>query len=64
MDAIIKFNERNPQWPIDGKSIANSRKRHMETDQQMVNGVLISPKNRAKLNEAYDGWDQGFQLFK
>jgi hypothetical protein len=64
MDAIIEFNERNPQWPIDGKSIANSRKRHMETDQQMVNGVLISPKNRAKLNEAYDGWDQGFQLFK
>jgi hypothetical protein len=64
MDDIIEYNEKNPDNAIDGKAIATSRKRHMETDPKMYNGVLLSPKMSARLRELGDGWDQGLQLFK
>ena len=61
---IEEFNQRHPDNAIDGKAIRNSRKRHMETDQKMFDGVLLSPNKEDTLRDLASDWDQGLQLFK
>ena len=63
-DDIDDFNDKYPDNIIDGKTIRNSRKRHMETDKLMLDGVLLSPNMRDSLLELRDEWDQGLRVFE
>lgn len=55
MQAIGKFNQKNPEIAITAKTLRNSqmsRQRHMA---ESVDGVYLNPKIRARLMETYGG---------
>jgi hypothetical protein len=55
MQAIGKFNDKNPEVDIDAKTLRNSfmsRQRHIA---ESVDGVYLNPKLRGRLMETYGG---------
>lgn len=58
MQAISKFNTKNPEVPITAKTLKNSyqtRQRHIA---QSVDGVYLNPKLRARLMDTYGGGEE------
>jgi hypothetical protein len=58
MEAISKFNTKNPEVPITAKTLKNSyqtRQRHIA---QSVDGVYLNPKLRARLMDTYGGGEE------
>lgn len=60
---IAEFNRRNPGNPIEGADLMRSMKQHQQTTQDMYNGILINPANRAALMQNARDWDQGWNMF-
>jgi len=64
LSEIMKFNERNPDYPIGKDSLLRSLKGHIRTSTRMHHGVTYSPKLQNRLLDAmadYEGsvsiWD-------
>lgn len=60
---IAEFNRRNPNNPIEGADLMRSMKQHQQTTEDMYNGILINPANRAALMQNARDWDQGWNMF-
>jgi len=60
---IAEFNRRNPRNPIEGVDLMRSMKQHQQTTEDMYNGIMINPANRAALMQNARDWDQGWNMF-
>ena len=55
MKAIQRFNDKNPEIPINAKTIASSFKSRRRREAESVNGVFLDKKLRARLMDEYGG---------
>ena len=55
MKAIQRFNNKNPEIPINAKTIASSFKSRRRREAESVNGVFLDKKLRARLMDEYGG---------
>lgn len=57
MKAIQRFNTKNPEIPINAKTIASSFNSRRRREAESVNGVFLDRKLRTRLMEEYGGDD-------
>lgn len=58
MEAIGKFNEKNPEVSITSKGLRMSFIQRQRQIAQSVDGVYLNPKLRGRLMETYGGGDE------
>lgn len=58
-----KFSIKHPQFKIDGKTLKNSRAQFERTTATMYHGVAISKPMRAEIENQFNSFDKGWDLF-
>ena len=58
MNAISKFNSKNPEVAVTAKTLKNSYQTRQKHIAQSVDGVYLNPKLRARLMDTYGGGDE------